>query len=412
MARMICVLCMIFVHVPDGDTGATLYAFAADGFNVVVEGLLVEGPGRASAALLSVVSGYLAAITLLKPGNSVLRLYRRRFLSIIVPMIFWATATYSVYWLVSQARPTFINEAHSLLDKLNIIFFFTEMPMGATMHLGFLRDLFVCILLSPILLLLIRRAALVVLPVLLAIYLFEHSQSLVIVLRPLILFAFSFGIYLATRNARMNALDNYWPLFVILAVASTLAIMLSNGGAFEPVVATFANHGMSFNETVLYPLGRLFGSLAIWTLIPLLIGGRIHRWITRNSPYLFTAFCSHYLMLTVLFFAIWQPLFGDRGSMLFLVWFLLSPLLAMYIAVIIVQLTLKVAPWLATLITGGRIVAGAEQQVSGLSDRRRQGVMLGIWVSALRLADAAASAWGTAMREWFKVSRRLLLGRR
>jgi len=53
MARMLCVLGMIFVHVPDGQTDSPLYAFNAGGLGFFLEGLLVEGPGRAGAALLS-----------------------------------------------------------------------------------------------------------------------------------------------------------------------------------------------------------------------------------------------------------------------------------------------------------------------------------------------------------------------
>lgn len=410
MARMICVLCMIFVHVPDGDTGATLYAFAADGFGVVVEGLLVEGPGRASAALLSVISGYLAATTLMKRSASVTALYRRRFVSIVLPMVFWASVTYFVYWLVSQARPTFINDADSWLDKLNIIFFITETPIGATMHLGFLRDLFVCFLLSPILLPLIRHVAWLVLPAMLAFYLMVHSSAAVIILRPLIIFAFCIGIFLATRKLRLNAIDRYWPLFALLAVAATLAIMLENGGAFDAAVHRFAAMGMEFDETVLYPLGRLFGSLAIWTMIPMLTGGHFHSWVERRSPYLFAAFCSHYLILTLIFFGVWSPLFGGRDETAFLFWFLMAPLLAMYCAIIIVQISLRISPWLAMLITGGRMKVDASR--SQVPKDIQQGPVPGFWLSALRLADSTSSAWINAMRDWFELSRRLLLGRR
>jgi hypothetical protein len=133
MARMLCVLGMIFVHVPDGQSLATVYTLTGDRITVFLEGFLVEGPGRASAALLSAISGYLAATTLLKPGRSVWALYRRRFVSIIIPMIFWAGITTLVYVVVSQSRPTFLDDADTLMDKLNIIFFLTEMPVGATM---------------------------------------------------------------------------------------------------------------------------------------------------------------------------------------------------------------------------------------------------------------------------------------
>jgi len=360
MARLLCVLGMIFVHVPDGQAESPIYAFNAGGLGFFLEGLLVEGPGRASAALLSVVSGYLAAFALLRVNGAVFFLYRRRFVSIVLPMVFWGSITYLVYLLVSQSRPTFVSEATSLLDKLNIIFFITEMPLGATMHLGFLRDLFVCILLAPVLIPAVQRMPWILLTFLGLFYLFEHEQSAVIILRPLVLFAFTIGLTLAVRNVRVDSWDRYCPLFITLAVFATAFIMLVNGGAAANVVNAFAAKGLSFTETVLYPIGRLCGSLAMWTFLPVLMGGGFQRWALRNSPYVFATFCSHYLMLTVLFFAGWLPAFGDRGSDIFVVWFLAAPFVSMAIAIAFVQIALKIAPQLATLVTGGRIRSNGE----------------------------------------------------
>lgn len=411
MARMLCVLCMIFVHVPDGQSVAAVYSLTTGGFASFLEGFLVEGPGRASAALLSVVSGYLAATTLLKPGSSVWLLYRRRFVSIILPMVFWACVTYLVYLVVSQARPTFLDDAHTLMDKLNIIFFLTEMPLGATMHLGFLRDLFVCVLLSPLLLPAVQRMAWLLLPLLGALYIFEHNQASVLILRPLVLFAFSLGIYLATRKVRLNALDRLWPVFAMLSVIATMVILLVNSGVADSTVQSFAARGMEFDETVLYPIARLFGSLAIWTLIPWMMGGRLQSWVKRFTPYLFAAFCSHYLMLTILFYGAWSPMFGGRESAIFVVWFLAAPVVSMAVAVLVVSLALRIAPPLATLITGGRMSA-PDAPRDPLAGRRRQGAAVGLWMLFAGTYESVASGVSTVFRTWLDASRRLLLGRR
>ena len=154
---------------------------------------------------------------------------------------------------------------------------------------------------------------------------------------------------------RLDALDRYCPLFIVLAFSSTALIMLVNGGAAAELVNSFAEKGLSFSETVLYPFGRLCGSLAIWTFLPSIMGGSFQRWTLRNSTYIFATFCSHYLMLTILFFAGWLPVFGDRHSDFFIVWFLAAPLLSLAVAILIVQSALKIAPSIATLITGGRM---------------------------------------------------------
>ena len=411
MARMLCVLCMIFVHVPDGQSIAAVYSLTTGGFAFFLEGVLVEGPGRASAALLSVISGYLAATTLLKPGSSVWALYSRRFVSIILPMVFWASVTYLVYLIVSQSRPTFLDDANTLMDRLNIIFFLTEMPDGATMHLGFLRDLFVCVLLSPLLLPVVQRLAWLLFPLLGTLYIFEHNQATVLILRPLVLFAFSIGIYLATRKVRLDALDWLWPVFFLLSVIATMVILLVNSGVADSMVQSFADRGMEFDETVLYPFGRLFGSLAIWTLIPWMMGGRLQDWVTRFTPYLFAAFCSHYLMLTLLYYGAWSPLFGGRESTIYVVWVMAAPLVSMAVAVLVVSMALRIAPPLATLITGGRMSA-PETRKDALASRRRQGAAVGLWMLFAGTGESVASGIRTVFRAWLDASRRLLLGRR
>ncbi len=410
MARMFCVLFMIFVHVPDGQPSAVLYTLNDGGFAAFLEGFLVEGPGRASAALLSVVSGYLAATTLLKAGSSVWLLYKRRFISIIVPMIIWAGLTCLIYLLASRYRPTFLDDAHTLLDQLNFVLFLTAMPDGATMHLGFLRDLFVCVLLSPLLLVAVQRVAWIILPLLGLLYLFEHDQSTVIILRPLVLFAFSVGIYLATRKVSLNALDRFWPLFTGLSIAATMAILLVNSGVARETVQLFAARNMEFDEVVLYPIGRLFGSLAIWTLLPMMLGGRLQAWTTRFTPYLFAAFCSHYLMLTLVFHALWSPVFGGRDSGMFVVWFLAAPVMSMAIAVVLVNMTLRVYAPLATLLTGGRMSVASSP--SPIGERRRQGLALGLWLAIARVFDSLTRPVTSLLRNWLEASRRLLLGRR
>lgn len=412
MARMFCVLGMIYVHVPNGEqANAVVYGLSNGHFAGLLESFLVEGPGRAGAALLSMISGYLAATALLRSGSSITALYSRRFGSIVMPMVFWAATTYLVYLGVSQTRPTFLGDINTFLEKINTVLFLTHMPDGPTMHLGFLRDLFVCVLLAPLLLVASQKAGWVLLFILGLFYLFEHEQASIIILRPLIVFAFSIGVFMAVRNARLDILDRYWPLLLGLAIISTLAIMMVNDGMASGLEQVFAQRGLQFNETILYPIGRLFGSLAIWTLLPLMMGGKLQQWVVRYSPYLFAAFCSHYLMLTLVFFGVWMPLFGDRHSDFYIVWFLFAPLLAMMVAFCIVQIAMRIAPPLATLITGGRMKS-AVSSLSPIAQRRDQGIVLGIALALMHVWDVVVRVSRVVSQEWLEASRRLLLGRR
>ena len=414
MARMLCVLGMIFVHVPDGIPGVPVYTFVTPDIGFILEAFLVEGPGRASAALLSMVSGFLVAASLLRGGISVSTLYRKRFISIVLPMIFWGLLTYAVYGLVSQVRPTFLADAVTWLDKLNIILFLTELPEGATMHLGFLRDLFVCVLLSPLLLFVVRRFVWVLLLPLVALYLFDnHATTGLIIFRPLVLLAFTLGLLVAVRQWSLDSWDKYCLLFILLSVASTTLIIMADGGAFSGVSDAFAQRNLDFSETVLYPMSRLFGSLAIWTLIPYLVGTRFSNWLLQFTPYLFAAYCSHYLVLTLLFFGAWQPLVGDRDSALFIIWFLAAPVTALLASVVLVKATVFAAPPMGTLITGGRVRPPEKTGEALLADKKGDNGMVPIyWAMLLQSADAFATSFSQRLRELVNQSRRWLLGRR
>jgi len=195
MARVICILCMIYVHVPSALPAFHNHSLQTDDIAVSFQGFVIEGLGRASAALLSVVSGYLMAVVLSRPGLSLPALYRRRFQSLMVPMLVWSFITLLVYLLG--------NLLSTVWAYLNFFLFLTELPMGPTMHLAFLRDLFVCILIGPVLAMLVRHAAL---PLLLFVaWLYLADLETVFMLRPLVLFGYVIGLTLAICNADMSA---------------------------------------------------------------------------------------------------------------------------------------------------------------------------------------------------------------
>lgn len=373
-ARLFCVLFMMYVHVPNGMGDFIIsYTFEWGRFDHWVEAFLIEGPGRASAALLSLVSGYLVALSLGGKRASPVGIVARRFISTLLPMMFWGALILLVYSLISQYRSTFLDDYPGWLDRINVVLFLTDVPYGPTMHLAFLRDLFVCAVLSPLLLVLLRRAAWPLLIVLAWVYLFHHDVAYYPVLRPLVLFSFALGMLLALRLNQLDALDRYWAFFLAISVITALVIMWVNGGGLSGWADYFDNHGLSLKETVLYPVCRLSGSLAIWTLLPRILTQRVRSFVKRYSAYVFAAFCSHYLMLSIVFNALWMPLLGERDSPLYLIWFIAAPFVALLLAVCIVQIAMRISPYLALLITGGRL-----QQSYGAQSPARLGKEPGI----------------------------------
>lgn len=358
--RVVCVLLMMYVHVPNGQqTGRGIDSSLSVRLDHWLESILIEGPGRASAALLSVVSGYLIVITLTRVDSSIVTLYRRRLISIILPMMFWASLTCLVYWLLDHGSDNFVNMADSWHSKLNLVLFMYEAPYGATLHLAFLRDLFVCVLLSPLLLIVLRHFPKSTLGLLGFIYIFEHSGQLYIILRPLVVLGFTIGMLLAQRGVRLDTLDKYWAWNLSLMGVFSVLIIWTNAGLLSAVEAQLATQGISLKESILYPLCRLFGSLTIWCSFPLWKGERIKRLSNEFSPYVFSAFCSHFLVLTLLFNGLWMPVLGDRDSYVYFLWFLSAPLIAMIASMAMVNVAARIFPSLAILITGGRISMGS-----------------------------------------------------
>lgn len=357
MVRVLCIGFMIFVHVPDNAFSAAEFSVGVPLASWLTQGVLVEGLGRASAALLSLVSGILTAVALTRAKPS--SLYRRRFRSIVVPMIIWSTVTVIVYAALSLIRPTFLTlgdvpPLQALLFYVNTIFFLTDQPMGPTLHLGFLRDLFVCLLLSPILVALLRRIGRVLLLLLAVVYLLDLES--VFILRPLILLAFCIGLWLMQTGRDLEAADDYWPLWVVLLLVATSLVILSGTerGLAWPPAQWLAARGIDFREMFVYPLSRIFGALAIWSLAAKLVGTGWTDRLSRVSPYVFVAFCSHYLVLVFLWEGMVRRLVGGHATAGFAVWFVLAPFIAMFAAMVIVEVLARIAPSLAALLTGGR----------------------------------------------------------
>ena len=361
-ARLVCVLLMMYVHVPSGEVSTNSSGMSADTrIDHWLESILIEGPGRASAALLSVVSGYLATLTLLRRQTAAGPLYRRRFRSIVLPMFCWAVLTCAIYLVLGQRDALLLTPDSTWLDKLNLVLFLTDAPNGPTQHLGFLRDLFVCVLLSPLLLLAVRRVPFVAIFLLLMVYLFVHSGQLIIILRPLVIFGFSLGMMLALYRLPLNYLDPYFSWFLSLTGVFAVLIVWTDAGMFLQAKAYLSVYGVSLKESILYPLCRLFGSLTIWTMLSMPSIQMMQRMTVRYSNYLFAAFCSHFLVLTVLFNGLWLPLLGDRDSYGYLLWFIAAPAVSIVVAIGMVKVAGAIYPPMATLMTGGRVPSSAAE---------------------------------------------------
>ncbi len=361
-ARVLCIAAMMFVHVRHYEPAAGLAAASAVGFDLL-ENFLRDGVSRASVGPLSMISGFLLWATLAK-GAKLPDLIQRRFFSIYVPMIIWALITLAVYTPISMfIAPTFLDRGlaettNPVLYLLNTVFFITQAPEGATVHLAFLRDIFMCVVISPLLLKLIRVAPILLFTVLVALLILKINS--IIVLRPLILLSFAIGLFLAEKRVNLSAADRYLPLWAALFAASSMLIIGWDKGVFPKAMheLTFAAGPMSFDikTSVLAPLVRLTGSLLIWTAVARLAGSA---WIMQLRPVTFLAYCSHVLALTVIYYAIWRPLVAGPEDAFYPVWFLMAPAVSFAVAMALFTVLKRISPTLAAMLSGNRLEPSA-----------------------------------------------------
>jgi len=357
-ARAIAILGMIYVHVPGAEE-----LIVAGGPSGITAQFLVDGIGRASAALLAVVSGWLVATALLGARTSPGALIRRRAGTTIRPMLFWAAITVVLYSAVSLARPTFLSVPFQsgfelVVRFLDTVFFVTPSVVGPTVHLSFLRDLFMCVVLAWPLLRLLRTVPGPTLSVLGAIYL--SQIEIYLILRPLVLFSFAIGMSLSLYHVRLDSLDRWWPAWLSVGCVATAAIVAVRAGAVNPSAATMPGlvqvlPGWRFDllESVLYPLTRLCWTLTLWCATVHLVARPIAGFLRRQSPWIFTTFCSHFLTLTVLWSLTIAPLSGRLSgaalSITLVAWFLVAPLLAFAMAYALMRIMATLSPTLAVL---------------------------------------------------------------
>jgi hypothetical protein len=146
-------------------------------------------------------------------GFSYLKTVRTKTQTVFLPFLLWNTAFFIAVLVMLSAGvgdgyvPGLWNM--SARDLLTQLFATEDFPVNIPLY--FLRDLFVCILLSPLLAWLIRRIPLLTLSALFLLAIVPE-MSFYVVLKRSILFSFSFGIYASLYKIDIKALDRYAPV--------------------------------------------------------------------------------------------------------------------------------------------------------------------------------------------------------
>jgi hypothetical protein len=147
MARVICILGIVFVHAWTGRNGHDLQAL-----NHTPQGMLrwalIELMGRSSVPLLSMISGWLVAPSIARRGT-------RHFLAgkvrtVLAPMVLWNALAIVLVSGAALAGWIYAPRPVSVWWVVNELFCLYT-PDDINVQIPFLRDLFVCMLAVPLL---------------------------------------------------------------------------------------------------------------------------------------------------------------------------------------------------------------------------------------------------------------------
>jgi succinoglycan biosynthesis protein ExoH len=300
--------------------------------------------------LLSMISGWLFFSFHSDAAEALRSRIQRRFASLYLPLVFWNALFLATLLLLFQ-----INPGHQLLaemninlnsagplDYLNAVFAVTEHPVG--FQFWFVRDLFVTVLISPLLWLLLTRAPLLGAVFLGAAWLIGHD--LWIFFRTDVVFFFYMGGWIRLRGLPVQisapASTAFLAAYFAMCALRTLAPYIVEG---DPFVLQVMTRGM-----------RLVGVVACWGLFQRIAPTPIGGLVARFGGLAFFLHAAHYPLIAEVKLILWDLLPAETQAWM-LVHYLVSVLITVALGIGLGLLLTRSAPKAFALLNGGRVVA-------------------------------------------------------
>ena len=300
--------------------------------------------------LLSMISGWLF-FSFRDDAKAGLRSrIRRRFSSLYLPLVFWNALFLAVLLLLFQADPAnkLLAEMNidlgsaSALDYVNAVFALTKHPIG--FQFWFVRDLFVTVLVSPLLWLMLTRAPLLGAVFLGAAWIVGHD--LWIFFRTDVVFFFYLGGWIRLRGLPVEigrrATLVFLAVYVAMCAARTLAPYVVDG---DPFILQVLTRGM-----------RLVGVLACWGLFQRIAPTPIGGLIARFGGLAFFLHAAHYPLIAEVKLILWNLLPAETQPWM-LVHYVASVVVTVALGIGLGLLLTRSAPRAFALLNGGRVAA-------------------------------------------------------
>jgi succinoglycan biosynthesis protein ExoH len=302
--------------------------------------------------LLSMVSGWLFfSFAAEDAAGALSHRMRRRFFSLYLPLVFWNALFLAILAGLFLQMP-----GHPLLDDLNMRFEsagpmdYANAIFGITKHpvafqFWFVRDLFVTALISPLLWLLLRRAAYPGLVLLGLAWLAGHD--LFIFFRSDVVFFFYVGGLLRVRGA---PLEIGWQATLVLVAAYVVLVALRTLAPYyvdvvdPPPLLAAATRAM-----------RLVGVLACWGVFLQLAPTRLGTVVARYGGLAFFLHAAHYPLIAEVKILLWHLVPAETDAWM-VAHYAASVAVTVAIGIGAGVLLARAAPSWFALLNGGRMV--------------------------------------------------------
>lgn len=347
LMRIVLISGIVFVHVPY-DPATSPFT----GTNGLIDWLRIflgDSLFRVGVPCLSAISGYLLFRRGLE-NFSYGRMMRTKALTVLVPFLLWNGAFLALVFLAQKNAvgfgylPDVVNATPREMASLTLAI--EAWPINLPLY--FLRDLLLCLLLSPVLALLVVRYPRTTLIALFAYAVLPLPNG--IFLKESILFGFSVGIAVAVHRIDVKVVDRHAGAIVLAMLFAT--VLLSVGLYLTgPVLPLWLD--------ILRATTALAGIVGSWALSGLLVRTRLGMRLAAGGGLSFWIFCGHYPLL-VPFWMVWNRLEIDH----YVLFYFAAPLLAFAILIPSHAFVQRRLPVLHALLTGSRGARAGSHRLS------------------------------------------------
>jgi surface polysaccharide O-acyltransferase-like enzyme len=340
------IIMVVYIHSYNND-GIHFYSnnvIIDKGYNSFLQDFFSLGINQIANPLFFSISGYLFFLnTDGKLIHFILKIIKR-FRTLVIPYLFWSIGALIFYYFL-QSFPisnTFFTHKfirdYSVYEILNSIFIH-QIPV----QLWFLRDLFILVLLSPVIYWLIRHFKLIALLILT--FAWFTNVNFLIFSNEAFLF-FTFGSYFCVLNK--NAVLNDFSKGCYIYFYSWIAILL-----LKTVFIYYGFQG-EIIQSIFRKMSILFGIMAVWSLYDSLFRDKelVEYRFYPILSFSFFIFAFHEPMLDIIKKGLFYIMGGNELVSLFI--YIVAPLLTIFASIFIGYYLKHFVPKFYGIITGNR----------------------------------------------------------